>query len=81
MRVTRAGGHGWQASYIETLHAEYQWPLRKILWEVPLTAAFVLLGTRAIRLGDTSRPGHGDAAADAARLRVKQYFEKHYQIQ
>lgn len=80
VRAARAGGAGWQASFIETMVAEYKWPLRKVIWGISLTAAFTLLGTRAVRLGDDTRPGHGDAAADAARVRVKEYFEKHYRI-
>lgn len=59
--------------------AEYHYSLRAAVWEIPLTSAFALSAARADRLG-IDLPGHADAAAAAARDRVKAWFSKNYQI-
>ena len=65
---------------VELLMTEYRYTLPEALYKVPLTLVFSLLGARAIRLGDTDRPGFADAAAGAARIRVKAYFAENYQV-
>lgn len=66
-------------NYIELLIQEYGKTLREAVFSMPLTAAFSLFNARHSRLG-IDRPGHGDQAAGAARTRVMEYFQQHYQI-
>jgi hypothetical protein len=66
-------------SLVEVMILDYGQTLRSALWELPLTAAFAILGARHARLG-IDRPGFGDMAADAAREKAKAYFQANYQI-
>ena len=66
-------------SCLELLMTEYHQTHRQALYQTPLTTAYALFNTRAARLGH-DRPGYGDAAAGAARERVKEYFAANYRI-
>lgn len=78
MRAT-ATGPGWMLSYLELLIQEYGQTHRQALYEMPLTTAYALFNARASRLGH-DRPGYADAAAGAARQKVKDHFAEHYRI-
>jgi hypothetical protein len=79
VRASASGGAGWMMSYLELLMTEYHQSHRQALFATPLTTAYALFNTRASRLG-LDRPGYADAAAGAARERVKAYFQTNYQI-
>jgi hypothetical protein len=65
---------------VELMVAEYRYTLHAAIFQLSLTSALAMMAARHARLGDGSRPGYGDQAADAARARVNEYFQKHYQI-
>lgn len=54
--------------------------IREALWGTPVNALFALLPALRERHGGNSDGNYADMAADAARLRAREFLSKHYRI-
>jgi len=60
--------------------AEYHLPIRRILWTMPIVAAYALLPAARYRSGGETHGSPGDHAAAAARAKAKQFLATHYRF-